>query len=206
MLKGEIVGTRFLHVTLAFPYKAVKKPTNWSQRISAGNKIFQVSHFILFFSLRTLTSLPPSFSTRPQTRPPPPFSSSDPDPTVTSCSFLLLRLRNNEVEEQPHRDHRRVPIPGTISTSSIRNLHHRSISTRHGKSFFSPKIAPPNAEKAPSPNPNIQAGHDSAFATKPLFNLSKSPTSAAQNIPMKSEIDGSENPRPVLPCWILLCM
>ncbi|XP_040365325.1 uncharacterized protein LOC121048760 [Rosa chinensis] len=36
---------------------------------------------------------------------------------------------------------------GTISASSIRNLHPRSISTKNGKSFFSPKIAAPIAPK-----------------------------------------------------------
>ncbi|PRQ20635.1 hypothetical protein RchiOBHm_Chr7g0230301 [Rosa chinensis] len=43
-------------------------------------------------------------------------------------------------------------------------------------------------KKPLSPNPYIQADHDSAFATKPLpvpFDLPKSPTSVAQNIPVK---------------------
>ncbi|PRQ32083.1 putative plus-end-directed kinesin ATPase [Rosa chinensis] len=85
---------------------------------------------------------------------------------------------------------------GTISASSIRNLLPRSISTKHGKSFFSHKVATPNAENTPPPNPNIQPGGDeSDFATKPLpvqSDLPKSPTAAAQNIPAKSEIDGSD--------------
>ncbi|XP_004295861.1 PREDICTED: kinesin-like protein KIN12B isoform X2 [Fragaria vesca subsp. vesca] len=87
---------------------------------------------------------------------------------------------------------------GTISASSIRNLLPRSISTKHGKSFFAPKAAAPNAENTPPPNPNIQpGGDDSAIAAKPLpvvpSDSPKSPTAAAaHNIPAKSEIDGSD--------------
>ncbi|XP_050367621.1 kinesin-like protein KIN-12F [Argentina anserina] len=79
---------------------------------------------------------------------------------------------------------------GTISASSIRNLLPRSISTKHGKSFFASKTAAPSAENTPPPNPNIQPAADDA--AKPLPLPSDSPKSPTQNTPAKSEIDGSD--------------
>jgi hypothetical protein len=74
---------------------------------------------------------------------------------------------------------------GTISTASLRNLLPRSISTKHSKSFFTPKIAALNAENTPPLHPNVQAD-ESAFAPKPVpSDLPKSETSATHNLPVK---------------------
>ncbi|CAB4277939.1 unnamed protein product [Prunus armeniaca] len=104
---------------------------------------------------------------------------------------------------------------GNISTSSLRNLLPRSISTKPSKSIFSSRNPSSNAENTPPLDPNVQTkyvDYDSASATKPVLSDSsksritevapsdgqKQP-SATLDPPVKSETDPSDGDGGVLP-------